>query len=84
MSTQQYNPGMASPPNVHSPPLHSQQRPFDPVKSHVMEVENIKDRSQREQSVLSGMSIEDMEAAETLNSLHKGNFESAVIVPRLI
>lgn len=43
------------------------------MKAHIMDLDNSLDRSYREQSVISGMSMEDMEAAETLNSLHKGN-----------
>jgi len=33
-------------------------------------LKNEQDRPQRDASVISGMSLEDMEAAETLNSLH--------------
>lgn len=33
---------------------------------------DVEERSQRAASVLSGMSAEDMEAAETLKSLHQG------------
>lgn len=34
---------------------------------------DVEERSQRAASVLSGMSAEDMEAAETLKSLHQGS-----------
>ena len=43
------------------------------VQSPAIDVDTVmldNDRSQRAASVLSGMSAEDMEAAETLNSLH--------------
>lgn len=70
MTTQLHNPPYAGPP-PNSPPMQAQRRSYD-LKAQMMDAENGSDRSYREQSVLSGMSIEDMEAAETLNSLHKG------------
>lgn len=61
------------------PPHLIQSRQYDSVKPEVMEVENISDRpgrTQRANSVLSGMSAEDMKeaiaAAETLKSLQQG------------
>lgn len=42
------------------------------IKSDAMEVENTSDRSQRAASVLSGLSADDLEAAETLKSLQRG------------
>ena len=56
-------------PQVPSGPLKS----AEVVQSATMDVDTAmldNDRSQRAASVLSGMSAEDMEAAETLNSLH--------------
>ncbi len=42
------------------------------MKPDAMEVDNTSDRSQRAASVLSGLSADDLEAAETLKSLQRG------------
>jgi len=46
------------------------------IKSDAMEVDNTSDRSQRAASVLSGLSADDLEAAETLKSLQRGIYDS--------
>ena len=48
-------------------------KPPDTLQMTMMDIDasmSDQDRTQRAASVLSGMSAEDMEAAETLNSLH--------------
>lgn len=54
-----------------SPPAE-RPRSIDMVKSDAMEIENASERSQRAASVLSGLSADDLEAAETLKSLQQG------------
>ena len=76
MEAQHPNLAYALPPPF-SPPLVAQPRPYELSKASIMEIENINDRTQRAVSVLSGMSMEDMEAAETLNSLHKGILQAS-------
>lgn len=73
METQQSLPSYTSPP-AFSPPL-KQPRSVDMVKPDIMEIEHVAlpDRSQRGTSVLSGLSADDLEAAETLKSLGQGN-----------
>jgi len=59
----------------HSPPYGrpgGRPRSIDAVKADAMEVDNTSDRSQRAASVLSGLSADDLEAAETLKSLQRG------------
>ena len=71
MDYQTPNPPYADPPPF-SPPLSSHRRSSDlpkPVSLDMDPAKSEQDRSTRAASVLSGMSMEDMEAAETLNSL---------------
>lgn len=72
METQQSLPSYTSLPPV-SPPL-KHPRSIEVAKSDIMEIENVAlgDRSQRGTSVLSGLSADDLEAAETLKSLGQG------------
>lgn len=68
MASQQPLPAYAHPPPF-SPPS-ARPRSFDQMKPEAMEFEL--DRSQRAVSVLSGLSADDLEAAETLKSLQQG------------
>ncbi|EHY54915.1 transcriptional regulator opi1 [Exophiala dermatitidis] len=72
MDSQSPNPPYAVPPPF-SPPLSAQRSSIDAHKpsSFDMDMMRSDDRSTRAASVLSGMSAEDMEAAETLNSLQQ-------------
>ncbi|KIW99364.1 uncharacterized protein Z518_11352 [Rhinocladiella mackenziei CBS 650.93] len=72
MGSQSPNPPYAVPPPF-SPPLSAQRSSTDTNKPSSIDVDMIRsdERSTRAASVLSGMSMEDMEAAETLNSLHQ-------------
>lgn len=71
METQQNVPSYSWP--AFSPPL-KHPRAVDVGKPDIMEIENVAlgDRSQRGTSVLSGLSADDLEAAETLKSLGQG------------
>ncbi|KIW29017.1 uncharacterized protein PV07_04865 [Cladophialophora immunda] len=70
MDSQSPNPPYAVPPPF-SPPLSAHRSSADSHKPASIDVDMMRsdDRSTRAGSVLSGMSIEDMEAAETLNNL---------------
>lgn len=72
MDSQSPNPPYAVPPPF-SPPLTAKRSSTDTHKpaSIDMDMMRSEERSTRAASVLSGMSAEDMEAAETLNSLHQ-------------
>ena len=64
-----------------SPPLSSHRSSIDLPKPNAMDIDSIRgldDRSTRAASVLSGMSMEDMEAAETLNSLQQSQHSNAM------
>lgn len=76
METQQSLPSYTSPP-AFSAPL-KQPRSIDVLKSDIMEIEHVAlpDRSQRGTSVISGLSADDLEAAETLKSLGQGTIQS--------
>ncbi|EXJ60967.1 hypothetical protein A1O7_05120 [Cladophialophora yegresii CBS 114405] len=70
MDSQSPNPPYAVPPPF-SPPLSAHRSSADSQKPASIDIDMMRsdDRSTRAGSVLSGMSIEDMEAAETLNNL---------------
>ncbi|OAL37878.1 hypothetical protein AYO20_02711 [Fonsecaea nubica] len=70
MDSQSPNPPYAVPPPF-SPPLSAHRSSADSHKPASIDIDMMRsdDRSTRAGSVLSGMSIEDMEAAETLNNL---------------
>ncbi|KIX99317.1 uncharacterized protein Z520_04893 [Fonsecaea multimorphosa CBS 102226] len=70
MDSQSPNPPYAIPPPF-SPPLSAHRSSADSHKRASIDIDMMRsdDRSTRAGSVLSGMSIEDMEAAETLNNL---------------
>jgi len=75
MATQSPNPPYAIPPPF-SPPLSAIRTSSDMGKPSPIDIDMMRserDRSTRAASVLSGMSAEDMEAAETLNSLQQSN-----------
>lgn len=75
MATQSPNPPYAVPPPF-SPPLSANRTSSDMAKPASIDIDMMRserDRSTRAASVLSGMSAEDMEAAETLNSLQQSN-----------
>ena len=70
MDCQSPNPPYAVPPPF-SPPLSAHRSSAESHKRASLDFDMMRsdDRSTRAGSVLSGMSIEDMEAAETLNNL---------------
>ncbi|KAK5207293.1 transcriptional regulator opi1 [Exophiala xenobiotica] len=72
MDSQSPNPPYAVPPPF-SPPLTAKRSSTDTHKPASIDMDMMRsdERSTRAASVLSGMSAEDMEAAETLNSLHQ-------------
>lgn len=73
MAAQSPNPSYALPPPF-SPPLSANRTSLDMAKPASFDIDMMRsehDRSTRAASVLSGMSAEDMEAAETLNSLQQ-------------
>jgi len=70
MDAQYHSPPYARPPQIS--PSQGQPRSTDVIKLDAMEVENTSDGSQRAASVLSGLSADDLEAAETLKSLQRG------------
>ncbi|EXJ93671.1 hypothetical protein A1O1_02063 [Capronia coronata CBS 617.96] len=73
MDSQTPNPPYAVPPPF-SPPLSAHRSSTDAHKSASFDIDMMRldhDRSTRAASVLSGLSAEDMEAAETLNSLQQ-------------
>jgi hypothetical protein len=75
MATQSPNPPYALPPPF-SPPLSANRTSLEMAKPASIDIDMMRsehDRSTRAASVLSGMSAEDMEAAETLNSLQQSN-----------
>ena len=80
MEQQAPNPPYAVPPPF-SPLLASHRSPMDLVKANAMDLDSTRgadERSTRAASVLSGMSMEDMEAAETLNSLQQSEHTNTV------
>jgi hypothetical protein len=72
MDSQSPNPPYAVPPPF-SPPLSAHRSSTDVYKPTSLDIDVMRseERSTRAASVLSGMSAEDMEAAETLNSLQQ-------------
>ncbi|ETN46398.1 uncharacterized protein HMPREF1541_00582 [Cyphellophora europaea CBS 101466] len=74
------NPPYAAPPPFSPPASHRSSA--DLPKANVMDLDSTlseHERSTRAASVLSGMSVEDMEAAETLNSLQQSIFNTTAI-----
>ncbi|KIW46136.1 uncharacterized protein PV06_01824 [Exophiala oligosperma] len=73
MDSQSPNPPYALPPPPFSPPLSAKRSSTDTHKPTSIDIDMMRseERSTRAASVLSGMSAEDMEAAETLSGLHQ-------------
>lgn len=78
MDSQAPNPPYAVPPPF-SPPLSAHRSSADAYKPTSLDIDMMRsdERSTRAASVLSGMSAEDMEAAETLNSLQQSTLRTA-------
>ena len=57
-------------------PSMNKPRSFDMMRPEAMELEIEHERKQRAASVLSGLSADDLEAAETLKSLQQGKYST--------